>query len=165
MVSILASAEFFDAWKYVPILIIGVMFQHISTLVGGIFMAERKSKYFFYSSIWGAGTSVVLTLLLIKICGLYGVCIAVALSFMCMAVVRIMFAWKHINMLKKNYYIATFIILIFQSILYILNLGLMIDLFALLVSCALLMIINRSSVATIAEKVRLIIQSNNNNNK
>ena len=153
IVSILASSEFYEAWNYVPILIIGVMFQHISTLVGGVFMAERKSKYFFYSSIWGAVTSVILTLFFIKVCGLMGVCVAVALSFMCMAIVRIKFAWKYINLLEIKYYIITFSILITQSVVYLFDLGIIIDVSLLILSCILLVILNKSSILSIIEKV------------
>lgn len=155
IVSILAAPDFFEAWNYVPILIIGVMFQHISTLVGGVFMAERKSKYFFYSSIWGAVTSVVLTLILIKVYGLMGVCIAVALSFMCMAVVRIKFAWKYINMLDIKYYVFTFSILIVQSVFFILNMGKIIDVFSLVLSCVLLVWLNINSILAIYEKIKV----------
>jgi len=153
IVSVLASEEFYDAWHYVPVLILGVMFQYISTLVGGVFMAERKSKYFFYSSIWGAVTSVVLTLLLIKSYGLMGVCIAVTLSFLIMAIVRVKFAWKHINLLDTKYYLFTTTILTIQSVIYILNIGIVVDISVLLVSCVILMLLNRSSIKSIMQRV------------
>lgn len=153
IVSVLTSSEFYEAWKYVPILVIGVIFQYISTLVGGVFMAEKKSKYFFYSSIWGAITSVLMTLLLIRPLGLFGVCIAVSLSFLCMAVVRIKFAWKYINLFDIKFYALTTIILVLQCIVYIGEYGILIDILSLIISCTVLFLLNKDNFYILKEKI------------
>lgn len=162
LITVLASPDFYEAWMYIPILVLGVMFQHISTLVGGVFMAERKSKYFFYSSIWGATTSVLTTLLLIKSCGLFGVCIAVALSFLCMAVVRIKYAWKHINFFDIRYYFYTVLILVIQCFIYISELGMAIDIFLLIITILALSYLNRNSIIVIIERINSINNFLNN---
>ncbi|MBO4587469.1 MAG: oligosaccharide flippase family protein [Bacteroidales bacterium] len=158
MVSILASSEFNSAWKYVPILIVGVMFQYISTLVGGVFMAERKSKYFFYSSVLGATVSVLMTFALIKVCALYGVCIAVTLSFMCMAIVRIKYAWKSINLFDIRYYVFTFFVLILQACIYIFNWGVLVDIVTMVVSITLIVMLNRKELSAVMLLLKRIIK-------
>ncbi len=111
IVRIFASPDYFDAWKYVPLLSIGVLFSCMSGLIGGVFAAEKKSKYFFYSSIWGAVASLLFTIIGVKFLGLTGVCLAVALSFLCMLIVRLIFAWKHINEFNIKYYVLMLVLL------------------------------------------------------
>lgn len=102
-VRIFADADFYSAWKYIPILTIGALFSCLSSYVGANFSATRESKYFFYSSIWGAVVSVVLNLLLIPMFGLWGVCAAVVASFVAITICRLIYSWKYapISMLYK----------------------------------------------------------------
>lgn len=119
LVSLLAAPEYYEAWRYVPILSIALVFQCMSSMVGGVFSAEKKSKYFFYSSIWGALVSLVMTYLLVNCMGLMGVAVALVCSFGVMLLVRIRYAWKHINMFNYKYYILIIILLLFTSYIYI----------------------------------------------
>ena len=105
IVMIFADESFFMAWKYVPVLTLGVVMMLLSNNVGGVFMAEQKSKYFFYSSIWGAVASVFATFLCIKLWGLQGATISVAFSCFVIAVARIIYAWKHINEMDLGWYV------------------------------------------------------------
>ena len=82
IITIFAAKEYIEAWKYVPFLVFSVLLQNLSGLIGGIFSAQKKSKYFFYSSIWGAGTSLIFTYLLISKMGMNGVCLAMIISFL-----------------------------------------------------------------------------------
>lgn len=143
IIKILASDEFFDAWQYVPVLVLGVLFQNIASLVGGVFMAEQKSKYFFYSSLWGAATSLVMTLLLVQYMGLMGVCVAVALSFFCMTIVRIKYAWRYINELDIVYYCKMLCILLIQTTLYIYIANIWINIIVFFMSMSIMLLFNR----------------------
>ena len=90
------------------------MFQSFSGTIGGVFAAEKKSKYFFYSSIWGAVVSVLATIAFIRFWGLQGAAIAVAFSFLVMSISRLIYAWKHINEMKLLWYILlTFLYVVF----------------------------------------------------
>ena len=113
IIYVFADAAYFEAWKYVPVLTLSVALQNFSSLIGGVFMAEKKSKYFFYSSLWGAVASVVATVIGIRLWGLQGAAIAVAFSFFVMSISRLIYAWKHINEMKVAWYIL-------MTILYIL---------------------------------------------
>ena len=112
IVKIFAAPEFYDAWKYMPVLTVGILMSCMSGLIGSIFSAEKKSKYFFYSSIWGATISLVLTIFGVKFLGLMGVCIAVAMSFLSMVIVRLKYAWKYINLFEIRYYIIMLFLII-----------------------------------------------------
>lgn len=123
IIRIFASNEFLDAWRLLPILILSIIFSNASGLVGCVFMGERKSKYFFYSSLWGGVTSIILTFVLIRIFGLFGACIAVACSFLCMWVVRMAYAWRFINQFDISYYILMISLYILLSFIVVLNLN------------------------------------------
>ena len=66
VISIFASTEFYDAWKYMIVLIISAFFSCLSSFFGTNFGVVKKSKYFFYSSLWGASSSIILNILLIS---------------------------------------------------------------------------------------------------
>ena len=106
IITIFAAKEYIEAWKYVPFLVFSVLLQNLSGLIGGIFSAQKKSKYFFYSSIWGAGTSLIFTYLLISKMGMNGVCLAMIISCLSMIVSRLRYAWKVIDRFNIKYYLV-----------------------------------------------------------
>lgn len=161
LVGIFASEAFYEAWMYVPILTLGVIFQNLSSLIGGVFAAEKKSKYFFYSSFWGAISSIVCTIVFVKLFGLMGACIAISSSFLCMALVRLKFAWKHINMFSFKYYGINILALIFISTVFIYNKGVLIDLTAMLLSLGVIAIMNIEELKTLI----LVLKTKNLINK
>lgn len=107
IILVFAADAYYEAWKYIPVLSLSVILQNLSGTIGGVFMAEKKSKYFFYSSLWGAVASVIATVVGIKLWGLQGAAIAVAFSFLVMVISRLIYAWKHINEMKLSWYILT----------------------------------------------------------
>ena len=99
LVTIFASNEYFDAWEYIPILTLGAIFSCISGFIGSTFSATRESKYFFYSSVWGAVVSVLLNFIIIPIAGLWGAAISILFSFAVVSISRIWYGWKYVRIL------------------------------------------------------------------
>lgn len=97
IVGIFASSDFIRAWQYVPLLTLGIVFSNVAGFVGSNFSAVKQSKYFFFSSVWGAIVAVVFNFLLIPFLGLWGAALSVALSFLAMALSRIVYAWKYVQ--------------------------------------------------------------------
>jgi O-antigen/teichoic acid export membrane protein len=119
-VSVFTTENFYEAWKYIPILLIGVIFLSISSFAGSNFSATRESKYFFYSSIWGAASAILFNLIFIPKFGIMGAAISVSASFAIMAVARIKYGWKYVKIQNIMRYILMLIIGLF-SIISILN--------------------------------------------
>lgn len=105
IVSVMADGGYFDAWKFIPILTMGVLFSSLSAFVGMIFSAVRKSRYYFYSSVWGALASIVLNLMLIPKFGLWGAAIAVVSSHAIMAFSRIYYSWQYVKITSLLSYV------------------------------------------------------------
>lgn len=97
LVSIFAAEEFAEAWRYIPVLTLGAMFSCISGFAGSNFSATRESKYFFYSSVWGALTAILLNFVLIPVFHVWGVALSILLSFAVMAVSRVWYGWKYVH--------------------------------------------------------------------
>lgn len=102
--------KFIEASSYIPILSIGVVFSSFSGLVGTNFSAIRKSKYYFYSSVWGATASIILSLILIPSFKLYGACIAIVVPHLIMALSRLFYSWKYVKLEKLYKYVSLIII-------------------------------------------------------
>ncbi len=79
-VMLFTSAEYMEAWKYVPLLCLSVLFSNTSAFVGCVFTAMRKSNYIFASTVLGGMGAVVFNYLLIPSYGLAGACMAIILS-------------------------------------------------------------------------------------
>jgi O-antigen/teichoic acid export membrane protein len=110
IISLFADSAFYEAWKYIGILTLGAMLQGIASFVGSNFSAVRKSKYFFYASIWSAASSVVFNFVLIPRFGIMGAAISMSLSFLVLIVSRMFYAQKYVRIHNIIRYIAVLLI-------------------------------------------------------
>ena len=101
LVGLFASSDFMEAWQYVPVLSLGCVMQCLSGFFGTVFSAVRVSKYFFYSSIWGALIAIILNFKLIPLFGIMGAAIATLLSFAGMALSRLYYSWQFVKVSDK----------------------------------------------------------------
>lgn len=141
IIALIVSEKFIESWKLVPILTFSVLFFFISSFVGVNFSAVKKSKYYFYSSLYGALASIIISILLIPKFGFYGAAISVLLSYVVMAIARVVYSWKYVEISKLGKYtimILINIILIFIMI-YIENMNLKIIFSSILMFLLLLM--------------------------
>lgn len=97
IITIFASENFEGAWIIMPFLTLSSVFACASSIVGGIFVAKKQSKYYFYSSIYGAVSSVIMTIILMNLLGVIGCAIASGLSFLIMLLVRFYYARNDIK--------------------------------------------------------------------
>ena len=91
-----SSVDYYESWIYMAMLALSTVFSCISGLVGAVFSAVKKSKYYFYSSIWGAGASIGFNLLLIRYFNLWGAVIATTLSMAVMMISRILYSREYV---------------------------------------------------------------------
>ena len=99
---ILFQKEFFIAWKFVPILLFASVFSGLSSFLGTVFTAAKKTKSVFVTTMLGAGINIVLNLMLIPFCGGYGAAVATALGYLATYFSRLIGANKIIY-LDVNY--------------------------------------------------------------
>ena len=106
-----ADESFLAAWHYVALLSFGTFISCISTFAGAVFSAYRKSKYYLYSSVYGAIASLVFNFILIPLFGLNGACISIIMSFLVMAISRIAYAWNLVKLENVAQYLMLIIAL------------------------------------------------------
>lgn len=88
MGNFLYSADFFVAWKYVPVLVIANVFNVMASFMGTIYTSAKKTKMLSISTILGALINIVMNFLLIPAFGAMGAAIATAFSYFMMWIVR-----------------------------------------------------------------------------
>ena len=86
---ILYANDFYSAWRYVPFLLISVVFGSLSGYLGGIFAAVKDSKSFASSTVAGAVLNIILNFLLIHFWGALGAAVATAGSYIVVWAIRL----------------------------------------------------------------------------
>lgn len=104
IIKLFATPEYYSAWQYIPLLVIGVIFMNIATFVGSNFAVTRESKYYFYSTVWAGGASVILNFTLIPFWGLWGATVAMLLSQVIGMITRIKYSWKTVRITNIGFY-------------------------------------------------------------
>lgn len=120
MSKILFSKDFFEAWVYVPPLLVSALISQLSITCQQYFIAMKKTGIVSITAIIGALLNVVSNILLIPRYGAYGAAIATAFSFFVVWMIRYIILTKHIKLkLKHNLMIEciTYIFLIIQLVL------------------------------------------------
>ena len=85
---LLADEEFFDAWLYVPVLCLAMVFSAFSTFLSSVYVVSKKSSLSFWTAMLGAASNVILNLLLIPRIGIMGAAIATFVSYVLVFLVR-----------------------------------------------------------------------------
>ncbi len=115
------STEFYDAWKYVPVLLLASIYMMYAQYWSSLFVAEKSSKELSSSSVIAGITSLILNFWLIPQFGLLGATIACFISCFIMWVIRIYAARKY-NMINVSFIreLVVLVILIIQCVLVLL---------------------------------------------
>lgn len=114
---ILFAKDFYEAWRYVPFLIIAVVFNSSVSFLGSIYLATKKTKTVFMTSAVGAVANIILNFILIPHIGAIGAAIATMISYLVVWICRIIDTSKYVK-LEIEYFkiILNSFLLILQSI-------------------------------------------------
>lgn len=115
---ILYSNDFFVAWKYVPFILVGTVFNGIALFEGCIFTAVKKTRDVSITTIMGALVNTFLNFALIPVFGATGAALATMVGYCSIWIVRTIQLRKIVRM-KVNWriQIASSILLIIQAVL------------------------------------------------
>lgn len=97
LATFLYSNAFYEAWIYVPFLLIANVFGAISGFAGGIFSAAKDSKIYSVSTLIGAGANIVFNLILVYSIGVIGAAISTMVSYFIVWVIRLYTMKKYIS--------------------------------------------------------------------
>lgn len=97
LISLLADKAYFDAWQFVPVLIMATIFACFSTFMSSIYMVEKRGGLNLATMTAGAVANVVLNLILIPKMGAQGAAIATFASYVLVFVLRAINTKKFID--------------------------------------------------------------------
>lgn len=117
LMRIYVSADFFQAWEYTPILIVGFAFSSVGTFVGTPYYVEKDMKGNLLSATAGAAVNIVLNFVLIPIAGIQGAAIATCLSYISVFLYRLIDTHKYIPLNINDFQYVLQPVLLFALLL------------------------------------------------
>ncbi len=119
LAAFLYAKDFYLAWRYVPFLMIAIVFGSMSGFIGGVFSAVKNSKIFAQSTLMGAFSNIVLNFILIYLLkDPMGAAIATAFTYWIVWVIRVRQMKKYMRIklfLLRDY--LSYGLLVIQTIL------------------------------------------------
>lgn len=116
---LLINPNYNEAFIYIPVLALGVVFNVGVSLYSSIYIAKKMTKEVAATSVMGAIINIVVNIALIKFIGLWAATISTMISYFSMMMYRHFDLKKHINIkYEKGLFIKTILIFTFAIILY-----------------------------------------------
>lgn len=100
---VLVNKEYYDAYQYIPILILAVYFNNISSYCGGIFAAYKDTNTMGLSTLIAAIINIVVNISLVKHIGLYAAVISTLVASYAVYLYRIKKMKKFLILDKDKY--------------------------------------------------------------
>jgi len=97
-IQIISDPEFYSAYLYTPFMILSVAFTCFSTFMGSVYVASKQSMRSMTTAAIGAGTNVVLNIVLISLLGLQGASLSAFISFLIIFIIRAIDTRKIVRM-------------------------------------------------------------------
>lgn len=118
MAKLLFAKEFFEAWKFSSVLLMGTLFNGLTSFLGSIFIAVKNSRVIAATTLIAALINIVLNVLLIPIWDVQGAAIATAISYCVMWMVRLIASRRYINLkISVSKDITVYILLAIQILM------------------------------------------------
>ena len=85
---LLAAPEYYEAWRYVPVLTLGTTFACLGSFLSSIYMVEKRSAAILATTVAGAAANLVGNFFLIQLWGAMGAAVSTLLSYLLILVLR-----------------------------------------------------------------------------
>ena len=145
---ILINSSYNEAFVYIPILALGVVFNVGVSMYSSIYIAKKMTKQVASTSIMGAIINIVVNIVLIKFIGLYAAAISTMVSYFVMMIYRHFDLKKYLNIkYEKGIFVKTILIFSFSILLYYQK-SMVLNIINLIVVSLYAFIINRSFIFT-----------------
>lgn len=85
---LLFAASYYDAWRYMPLLIMATVYSSLVTFMGSVYLVDKKSILSFITAFIGAAVNVTLNIVLIKPYGANGAAFATLICYVVVYIIR-----------------------------------------------------------------------------
>lgn len=110
----MASDSYMEGYRYVPIIVIGVIMTGQNVIYNSLLSAEKNTKAIGLATIVGAIVSLVFNISMIPMWGVWAACMGMAVSFMVMNVLMFIFMkYKGKNLLPAIAALALYVVVTF----------------------------------------------------
>lgn len=152
--NILISQSYSEAYIYIPILLIGMIFNIIVSFLGSIYVAKKLTKEVAKTSFGAGVLNILINVFLVKYIGIFAAAISTVLAFLIMSIFRIVDVQKYVK-LKINFKEFNIVLLLFliSLLLYYFNNTLISAIYLVLV-IVYVFIDNKNYINLILKKVK-----------
>ncbi len=115
--SIYIGDNFFESWRYVPLLLVSASFMAITSYFGAFYVALKKSVNNMLTTLIPAVVNILLNIALIKTFGVWGAVITTTIVYFVVSAIKMVDIVRRVN-IKINYahYFTNILIVVIQSI-------------------------------------------------
>lgn len=89
LIRLLYSTDFWEAWRYVPLLLVGTAFSGLVRFNGCFFLAVKRTGNAALSNILGAVINILFSFMLVPVLGAYGAAVSTLIGYFSLWVIRI----------------------------------------------------------------------------
>lgn len=141
---LLVNHSYDEAFYYIPILVLGSVFNVVICLYSAVYIAKKMTKQVAMTSIIGAVINLVVNLVLIRFIGLFAAALSTAISYFVMMMYRHFDLKKYMTITyEKGLVIKTVLIFVFAIVLYYQR-NIWLDLVSLVVVVIYAVLMNKS---------------------
>ena len=152
--NILISQSYSEAYIYIPILLVGMIFNIIVSFLGSIYVAKKLTKEVAKTSFGAGVLNILINVFLVKYIGIFAAAISTVLAFLIMSIFRMVDVQKYVK-LKINVKEFSIVLLLFliSLLLYYFNNTLISAIYLVLV-IIYVFIDNKNYINLILKKVK-----------
>lgn len=120
--NLLIGKDYLSSYNYIPILLYANSWNVMINLLGGIYIALKKTKEIANTTILSAVINLIIDLLLIKSIGIYAACISTLVACFSMSIYRYIDCKKYLNIKVDFMKIIIFtLIFVISMVMYLIN--------------------------------------------
>ena len=140
---LLININYDEAFYYIPILVLGSIFNVLLCLYSAIYIAKKMTKQVATTSVIGAIINILINIVFIKWFGLYAAALSTAISYLCMMIYRHIDLKKYINIKFENKLLLKTILIYSFAIICYYQRNILIDIISLLIVVIYCVVLNK----------------------
>lgn len=115
IIYIMTNEAYFDAWIYIPILALAIVFFTKAQFLGTVYTTFKKTSMAFYTNLFAAVVNLIGNFILIPFLGAYGAAIATMFSYFLLFIIRTININKFIKFkFNLGHEVLTTVLLVFE---------------------------------------------------